>query len=74
MYAEGGKTNVQRKRGKAQPEGTLEEHTRLEVGNITHTSNIIIPIAGDYTSIHKMRSGLSSSAEKEMRKKSTPEK
>ena len=70
----GGKTNVQRKRGKAQPEGTLEEHFRLEVGNITLTSNIIIPIAGDYTSIHKMRSGLSSSAEKEMRKKSTPEK
>ena len=61
---------------KTQPEGTLEEHTRLEVGNITHTSNtlVIVPIAGDYTSIHKMRSGLSSSAEKEMRKKSTPEK
>ena len=59
---------------KTQPEGTLEEHTRLEVGNITLTSNIIIPIVGDYTSIHNMRSGLSSSAEKEMRKKSTPEK
>ena len=59
--------------GKTQPEGTLEEHTRLEVGNITLTSNIIIPLAGDCTSVHKMRSRLSSSAEEEMRKKSTPE-